>query len=143
MTRNGGGCWAQTIYWPFMQASRYGRGISLRAVVDAPVYDCAGYEKVPLVDAAATLDSDGNVTVFCVNRDLTEDFALDIDLHGFGEMRISEHLLLLHDDVKAVNTEENPNNVAPIAGPGGIIDGEAATVKIPALSWNVIRFVGK
>ena len=143
MTRNGGGCWAQTIYWPFMQASRYGRGISLRAVVDAPVYDCAGYEKVPLVDAAATLDSDGNVTVFCVNRDLTEDFALDIDLHGFGEMRISEHLLLHHDDVKAVNTEENPNNVAPIAGPGGIIDGEAATVKIPALSWNVIRFVGK
>ena len=140
MTRNGGGCWAQTIYWPFMQASRYGRGISLRPVVDAPVYDCADYERVPLVDAAATLDGDGNVTVFCVNRDLTEDFALDIDLHGFGKMRISEHLLLHHDDVKAVNTEEHPNNVAPIAGPGGVIDGEAATVKIPALSWNVIRF---
>ena len=128
MTRNGGGCWAQTIYWPFMQASRYGRGISLRTVVDAPVYDCADYERVPLVDAAATLDGDGNVTVFCV------------DLHGFGKMRISEHLLLHHDDVKAVNTEEHPNNVAPIAGPGGVVDGEAATVKIPALSWNVIRF---
>ena len=143
MTRNGGGCWAQTTYYPMMHASKYGRGTALRAIVDSPVYDCRDFEAVPLIDATATLGDDGSVTVFCVNRDLTEDFALDIDLHGFDEMRISEHLLLHHDDVKAVNTEENPNNVAPIAGPGGIIDGEAATVKIPALSWNVIRFVGK
>ena len=25
MTRGGGGCWAQTTYYPFMHASRYGR----------------------------------------------------------------------------------------------------------------------
>ena len=141
MTRNGGGCWAQTIYWPFQQASKYGRGTALRAVVDSPVYDCSDYENVPLIDATATLADDGSVTVFCVNRDLTEDFALEVDLHGFGPLRIAEHILLHHDDVKAVNTEENPNTVAPKAGPGGEIDGEHATVKIPALSWNVIRFV--
>ena len=140
MTRNGGGCWAQTIYWPFQQASKYGRGTALRAVVDSPVYDCADYENVPLIDATATLADDGSVTVFCVNRDLTENFALEVDLHGFGPLRIAEHILLHHDDVKAVNTEENPNAVAPKAGPGGEIDGEHATIKIPALSWNVIRF---
>ena len=141
MTRNGGGCWAQTIYWPFMQASKYGRGTSLRAIVDSPVYDCRDYEKVPLIDATATQGDDGSVTVFCVNRDLAEDFALDLDLHGFGKLRLAEHILLHHDDVKAVNTEDAPNTVAPTAGPGGEIDGERATVKIPALSWNVIRFV--
>ena len=141
MTRNGGGCWAQTIYWPFQQASKYGRGTALRAVVDSPVYDCSDYEKVPLIDATATLADDGSVTVFCVNRDLTEDFALEVDLHGFGPLRIAEHILLHHDDVKAVNTEENPNTVAPKAGPGGEIDGERATIKIPALSRNDIRFV--
>ena len=140
MTRNGGGCWAQTIYWPFMQASKYGRGTSLRAIVDSPVYDCRDYEKVPLIDATATQGDDGSVTVFCVNRDLAEDFALDLDLHGFGKLRLAEHILLHHDDVKAVNTEDAPNTVAPTAGPGGEIDGERATVKIPALSWNVIRF---
>ena len=83
---------------------------------------------------------DGTVTVFCVNRDLTEDFALNLDLHGFGALRLSEHIVLHHDDVKAVNTEENPNNVAPMPGPGGTVDGEHATVKLPALSWNVLRF---
>ena len=141
MTRAGGGCWAQTIYHPYLHASRYGRGISLNAVVDSPVYDCRDYEGVPLIDATATLGSDGSVTVFCVNRDLREDFALEVDLHGFGNLRIGEHILLHHDDVHAVNTEDAPNAVAPVAGPGGEIDGEKATVRIPALSWNVIRFV--
>ncbi|HIS85207.1 MAG TPA: alpha-N-arabinofuranosidase [Candidatus Faecivicinus avistercoris] len=141
MTRNGGGCWAQTIYYPFLHASSFGRGTSLRALVDSPVYDCRDYEGVPLIDATATLGGDGSVTVFCVNRDLREDFALEVDLHGFGNLRIGEHILLHHDDVHAVNTEDAPNAVAPVAGPGGEIDGEKATVRIPALSWNVIRFV--
>ena len=141
MTRNGGGCWAQTIYYPFLHASSFGRGTSLRALVDSPVYDCRDYEGVPLIDATATLSDDGSVTVFCVSRDLREDFALEVDLHGFGNLRIGEHILLHHDDVHAVNTEDAPNAVAPVAGPGGEVDGGKATVRIPALSWNVIRFV--
>ena len=31
--------------------------------------------------------------------------------------------------------------VYPTQGPGGMVDGEKATLRIPALSWNVIRFV--
>ena len=140
MARNGGGCWAQTIFYPFMHASAYGRGTSLRAMVDCPVYDCVDFERVPLIDAAATRSDGGGVTVFCVNRDMNEDFALDISLRDFGKLRIAEHIVLHHDDVKAVNTEDKPHNVAPAAGPGGVMDGDRATVKIPALSWNVIRF---
>ena len=140
LTRNGGGAWAQTIYWPFMHASKYGRGTALRALVNSPVYDCADYDAVPLIDATATMADDGGVTVFCVNRDPSEDFCLDIDLRAFGGMKLKEHILLHHDDVKAVNTEECPMNVAPTAGPGGAVDGGKAQVKLPALSWNVIRF---
>ena len=140
MTRNGGGAWAQTIYWPFLHASKYGRGTSLRALVDTPTYDCADYEAVPLIDAAATLGDDGGVTVFCVNRDMSEDFCLSLDLRAFGGLRLSEHILLHHDDVKAVNTEENPGNVAPKPGDGGTMDGGRAQVRLPALSWNVLRF---
>ena len=141
MTRNGGGCWAQTIYWPFYHASRYGRGTALKALVDSPVYGCADYDDVPLIDATATLGDDGSVTVFCVNRDLTEDFLLDIDLRAFGDLQLKEHIMLHHSDVKAVNTEENPGNVAPTAGPGGTIDNGKAQIRVPALSWNVLRFV--
>lgn len=147
MTRNGGGCWAQTIYWPFLHASNFGRGTSLNAIVDSPVYDCADYENVPYIDAAAVLGDDGSVTVFCVNRDLKEDYELEIDLRSFTDektqksLQLQEHILLHNDDVNAVNTEENPDNVRPAAGPGGTVDGGRACIRIPALSWNVLRFV--
>lgn len=140
MTKNGGKAWAQTIYYPFLHASRYGRGTSLKAIVKTPVYDCSDYTDVPVIDAAATLSNTGDVTVFCVNRDLNEDCELSIDLRSFGELRLKEHILLHHDDVKAENTELLPFNVAPKSIDGGTVDGGKATVKIPALSWNVLRF---
>ena len=140
MTRNGGGAWAQTIYYPFMHASRYCRGTSLVTLTDSPVYDCSDYENVPLIDAVATLSDEGDVTILCVNRDMKEDFELGVDLRSFGEMTREEHISMHHDDVKAVNTEENPFNVYPAKGPGGKMDGGRAEIRIPALSWNVIRF---
>ena len=141
MTRNGGGCWAQTIFYPFMHASCYGRGTSLRALVNSPVYDCRDYDAVPLIDSTAVMGDDGSVTVFCVNRDTAEDCELSIDLRAFDKLRFAEHIVLHHDDVKAVNTEEHPDNVAPTAGAPASVNGGRASVVVPALSWNVIRFV--
>ena len=80
------------------------------------------------------------MAVFCVNRDAVEDFALDIDLRAFGELKLCEHILLHHDDVKAVNTERNPNNVVLVAGLGGTMDEERTQIGMPALGWNVLRF---
>ena len=143
MTRNGGGAWAQTIYWPLMHASKYGRGTALRPVIASPTYDCTDYEKVPLVDGTATLADDGSVTIFAVNRDFEEGIELNADLRGFGDMQIVEHIVLHHDDVKAINTETNPDNVAPTAGKGGVIDGGKLSIVLPSLSWNVIRLAKK
>ena len=140
MTRNGGDCWAQTIYYPFMHVSRYGRGTALRAIVDTPVYDCRDYEGVPTVDAAATQADDGELTVFCVNRDLSEPCTLELDLRSFGPLKMTEHLLLHHDDVRAVNTEEHPDTVVPCSLAPVRPDGGKAEVLLPALSWNVLRF---
>ena len=142
MTRNGGGCWAQTIYYPFMHSSQYGRGTVLKAVVQSPVYDCSDYEGVPTIDTAATLSDDGSVTVFCVNRDLSEPCLLDLDLRSFGDLRMTDHIVLHHDDVKAINTEENPFNVAPATLPLTELDSGRAQIPIPPLSWNVLRFSG-
>lgn len=139
MTRNGGGVWAQTIYWPLMHASKYGCGTALRPVIKAPAYDCSDYERVPLVEATATLAENGDVTIFAVNRSLDEEIELSCDLRAFGDLEIARHIALHHDDVKAVNTEENPDNVAPKPGQGGAMGGGRLTVKLEKLSWNVIR----
>ena len=141
MTRTGGGVWAQTIYWPFMHASKYGRGTALRPLVDSPVYDCSDYEAVPLIDATATLADDGSVTIFTVNRDLGEDIELSADLRAFGKLRVAEHIVLHHDDVKAVNTEDAPDTVVPAQGALGTLDEGKLSIVLPHLSWNVIRLV--
>ena len=123
-----------------LDASKYGRGTALRAIVDSPVYDCRDYEGVPTLDATAVQRDDGSLTVFCVNRDLAEDCLLTLDLRSFGPLRMREHLVLHHDDVRAVNTEENPNEVVPVQVPAAQADGGKAEIRLSPLSWNVIRF---
>ena len=91
------------------------------------------------MDAAATLADDGSVTIFAINRDQQEDFLLEGDLRAFGSLTPAEHIVLHHDDVKAVNTETNPDEVKPTAGEAATLDGGKLSVKLPALSWNVIR----
>ncbi len=140
MTRKGGGCWAQTIYYPFLHASRYGRGTALQTLVESPLYDCRDYEGVPILDAVATQADDGSLTVFCVNRDLSEDCVLELDLRSFGPLKMTEHIVLHHEDVHAVNTEEHPDAVSPAALPVQPLDGGRGQVKLSPLSWNVLRF---
>ncbi len=138
MTENGGAAWAQTIFYPYLHASNFGRGTALKTIVQSPTYDCSDFSGVPYIDAAATMDDDGGVTVFCVNRHMTEDFALNLDLRSFGNVTLVEHIVMHHDDVKAVNTAEAPYTVAPTTVPV-----EAGPATIPALSWNVLRFAAK
>ena len=138
MTREGGGAWAQTIYYPLMQASLYGRGTSLLPIIACEKGDTKHYNDVPVVDAAATVAEDGTVTVFAVNRDLKNPVALDCDLRSFGDFKAISHSVLHHDDMKAVNTELSPNTVKPFDVPA---PKPGEPVLLPAASWNVIRFM--
>ncbi len=141
MTRNGGGVWAQTIYYPFLHASGYGRGTSLNVLVDSPFYSCADYDEVPFIDAAAAMDEEGNVTVFAVNRDIEDDYEIKFDLRSFEGLSRIEHIYLHNDDVKAVNTEKDPEKVIPAKGSTGTVMDGKAVVRVMPLSWNVIRFI--
>ena len=75
-----------------------------------------------------------------LNRDLEESCLLDLDLRSFAPLKMQEHIVLHHDDVQAVNTEENPNEVVPSSLPVVPVEGGRAQVVLPPLSWNVLRF---
>ena len=140
MTREKGGAWAQTIFYPMMDASMYGRGKSLQPIITTDKHDTKHFNDVPTVDAAATMDDAGNVTIFAVNRDLAEPVKLQLDMRSFGDMVPEFHSVLHHDDMKAENTEENPDEVKPVQVPVVIEDD---CIVLPAASWNVIRFLKK
>lgn len=139
MTEKGGAAWAQTIYWPYMQASRYGRGTVMQGILRAPKHDTKDFTDVPSVDAVVVRnDETGEVTVFAVNRDLEDAVLFETELRGFGGMRVVEHSMLAHDDRKAANTKENPHNVEPATGNAVVADG-LVQASLPKCSWNMIR----
>ncbi len=140
-TATGGGIVKQTTYFPFMHASRYGRGTALDMRVDSSSYEDPVFDAVPYVEAVGVLSEDrGDLTVFSVNRNLEEVVGLDVDLRDFSTARVVEHIALTHSDLKAVNTLEQPERVAPSALDDSVEEHEGKTcIALPPASWNVVR----
>jgi len=135
---NGGRCWAQTIFYPFMHASQYGRGTVLDALIESPTYDTRRRKDIPYLETCC-VKNDGEITVFAVNRSLDEDLAIECDLSAFGADSIAEQLYMTNDDMKAINTADNPDNVVPEAGGDAKIENGTLTATLGKHSWNVIR----
>ena len=135
MTRPGGDAWAQTIYWPLMQASMYGRGISLMPKITCGKYDSRLFSDVPEIDAAA-VQRDDWITIFAVNRDLEHSVVVDCDLRGFGIILTGEWFVLHSDDLKAENTEAEPDRIVPVRQK---LDFSDHQIILKPASWNVIR----
>lgn len=139
MTENNGRAWKQTIFYPYMHASLYGRGVSLMPVVDSPVYDAQDYTDVPYLDSAVVFNEENEeLTIFAVNRHLEESMELSCDVRSFEGYRIVEHLVLEHEDLKAVNTADEEKVKPHSSGQGKLDDGIVNAV-ISKASWNVIR----
>jgi len=143
-TATGGPAWRQTIYWPFLHASRFGRGEGLDLRVASPTYETAEFGAVPLLEACATRDETaGTVTIFAVNRGQDEALRLEGELRGVAGVRVVEHLVLEHAESGMVNTAERPDAVAPHGrGDAAVRDGRLAAT-LPSLSWNVIRLAAE
>ncbi len=140
MTENGGRVWRQTIFWPFLHASVYGRGTALNLAVKSPRYDNYEFGQAPLLETVATLNNDdGSLTIFAVNRAQEGPLPLEGDVRSFVGHEVVEHLVLEHKDPKATNTAKHPNSVMPHkGGDAAVLDGKL-TALLPPLSWNVIR----
>jgi alpha-N-arabinofuranosidase len=140
MTNNNGGAWAQTIYYPFMHAAKYGRGLALQPVINCDKYDSKDFTDVPYLEAIGIYnEEEQEVTVFAVNRSLEENIELSIDLRDFKKVSLIEHIVLENDDLKAVNTEAKQNTVIPHNTGITSVDDLLVSSIINKHSWNVIR----
>ena len=109
------GAWKQTIFYPFMHASAYGRGTVLNTLVKAPVYDTRQYGEVSELDSVCVWDQEHEtLTIFAVNKNLEED-------------------------MEVVNTEAAPDTVAPSVSYATKLDQGRLETVLGKHSWNVIR----
>lgn len=140
MTENGGASWKQTIFYPFMHASVYGRGTALVPLIQSPKYDTKEITDVPYLESIAVYNEEkSEVTIFAVNRHLEDSLPLEVDLRSFDAFTIIEHIVLESDDLKAVNTAANPNRVVPHYRGNAEVSGSIVNASLAKASWNVIR----
>lgn len=144
MTEKGGDAWLQTIYYPFLHASSYGRGYVLDTVITAPAYESKDFKKVPVLDGTAVVnEEEGELTIFAVNRAQQDSLSLECDLKGFGEYNVIEHIILENDDLKARNKLNDSKNMEPHNGGDARVEDSKVAANLPELSWNVIRLAEK
>ncbi|OPJ54564.1 intracellular exo-alpha-(1-_5)-L-arabinofuranosidase [Clostridium oryzae] len=144
MTTNGGGTWRQTIFYPFMHVSNYGRGCVINPIISSPTYDSKDFTDVPVLQSAAVFNEEKEqLTIFALNKAINDNLEFECDIRSFEGYKVLEHIVLTHNDVKAVNTESNPFNVKPNSnGNAKIVDG-IIHANLDKISWNVIRLSKK
>lgn len=137
--KDGGAAWKQTIFYPFMHTSQYGRGVVLRPVLDTPVHDTACHEQVTDIESVTVWNEEKEeMTIFAVNRNLDDDIELETDIRGLEGYRILEHIVLENDNMKIVNSAGN-ERVVPKKANQSKMDGGIITSILHKTSWNVIR----
>ena len=140
MTEENGPAWRQTIFYPYLHASKYGRGVALNTAQRASKHDTKEFTDVTDVETVAVWDDEKEeLTVFAVNRDLENAIVLESDLRAFEGYQLAEHIVLEHEDFKAVNSAAG-EAVAPstVEDRDQMEDGLLRSRLSPA-SWNVIR----
>jgi alpha-N-arabinofuranosidase len=144
--------WTTASYYPYTELMRYGKGTSLRTVVDCDTYDIPSYivddtnqyyeqEGVDYIDTAAAYDKDtGEVTVFAVNRNTDTSNDIEIDVSGFEGLTFIEHTQMYTEDLSAANTWENPDAIKPSVNEKASFTNGKLQSNVKPLSWNVFKF---
>ena len=134
------GAWRQTTYYPYWLTGKYGRGIVLQTLVESPTYETKKFGAVDCVDCVVIYNDEADeVVIFAVNKDLDEDITMSLPLRQFADYKVKEHVVLIHDDLFATNTEENPNNVVPAVSDDSCVNDGVLESVLRKTSWNMIR----
>jgi len=135
------GLFRQTIYYPYSWGLEFGRGAVLNLLVESPTYEVSGLDQVPYLDVAGTFDSgDGKTALFLLNRDLSKPHAVEVMWEDTAPARPVSAFILTGDDLKAVNSFQSPQKVAPAPFEKPNITGGRAKFEMPARSYAVVQW---
>ena len=140
MTDAGGGAaWKQTIFYPFMHASKYGRGVVLQPILDTPKHGTAKHDEVTDIESVSIWNEEKEeLTILAVNRNLEEGVELTTDVRGMEGFQLLEHIVLEHEDLKARNSSAG-EVVKPQGTNRSTLDNGVLTSLLNKGTWNVIR----
>ena len=131
----------QTIYYPYSWALQWARGNVLQLLVESPTYEVSEFGQVPYLDVAATLSPEsGNVSLFILNRDLTKPKTVEINWQDLTPGKVLNSAVLTGSDLKAFNTFDAPQRVAPQPADKITTSGGRTRFEVPARSYTAIQW---
>jgi alpha-N-arabinofuranosidase len=93
-------------------------GKVLRAQVESETYDSSYYDprgteelsfpvpNVPYLKMSAVTGGSGGLSLFLLNRDLTQEMQVSLEARSFGRLAVGEALELRHGNLQATNTRD-------------------------------------
>jgi alpha-N-arabinofuranosidase len=133
----------QSIYYPYAWALAHARGKVLDLAVESPGYEVADLGDVPYVDVAGTFDAkSGQTCLLFLNRDLEKEREAELIWREALPARVVLCRTLTGTDLKASNSFEAPERVAPqpLESPR---PGAVMRFKLPARSYTVVQTAAK
>ena len=97
--------------------------------------------QVPYLDVAGTSSpEDGKVSLFILNRDLNKAHTVEINWQGRSPGSVLGSTTLTGADLKAFNTFEAPQRVAPQPMDKPSTSGGRTNLELPARSYTAIQW---
>lgn len=110
----------------------------MKAAIEAPTYT-SEFGELPIVESAVVYDEEKDeVRVFVLNCSQDEDTEFTVELQGYGDKKLKQHLALFGDDIEVRNTIEQPDNV--VMKEMDVTESTGTAVVLPKMSWNVLIF---
>ena len=104
----------------------------------------ADVRDVPYIDVVATRSTNKRtLTLFCVNRSLTDDTPVKIDLGAFAATKMAKVEQITAVSRYVINDEVEPKRVVPQLSSLNIAPNEPLTITLPHESVTVIRLQEK
>lgn len=137
MTDEKGHAWAQSIFYPFMQVSNFGRGTVLTPIQESDKYSTKDFGDVPYLDSIAVVNDDQSVmTVFALNRSLKDKMDLHINAGDYQFAGVKEATQFAGYDMK----ETNEKGEMKIVNNDKVeSDKDGVDVQLAPASWNMVR----
>lgn len=138
---NANGLLRQTIYYPYTWALQYARGSVLNLQVESPTYEISNLGQVSYVDVAGTMNpQDGKVAIFVLNRDLSKPHVVEIHWQDKTPGQVLVSTTLTGNDLKAFNTFETPQKVAPQPFAKPTTVNGRTKLEVPPRSYTAIQW---
>jgi alpha-N-arabinofuranosidase len=141
LVTNANGLFRQTIFFPYSWALQWARGNVLNVLVESPTYEVSEMGQVPYVDVAGTLNpEDGKLSLFILNRDLNKAHTAEINWQDRSPGRVLSSTVLTGSDLKAFNSFEAPQRVAPQSADKPSTNGGRTKLELPARSYTAMQW---